>query len=60
LRHHAAGTGRSGSGEQIAGTFIADAGIAHDRFRHPAWLEARRQVRQLVDDNLRLDGSNHL
>jgi len=54
------GTGRGGRGQQIAGAFLADAGIAHNRLRHPAWLEAPGQIRQLVDDNSRLDGSNHL
>jgi NitT/TauT family transport system ATP-binding protein len=60
LCHHPAGTGRGGSGEKIASAFIADAGIAPNRRRQPAWLEAHGQVRELMHDNLRLGGSDRL
>ena len=52
MRDHAPDAGRDGGRDQIAGALVADAGIAHNRLAHPARIEPRRQIGQLMDDDV--------
>src|SRR3546814_4139467 len=48
-----ADAGRDGGAHEVPRSLVADPGVARDRLCHPAGVEARRQVRQLVDHNVR-------
>jgi len=52
LGHEPTGLGVESRGHEVARALVADPGVAVDRRRHPAGIEARRKVRELMDDDV--------
>jgi hypothetical protein len=53
LCHESGGTCLGRSFNQVTGAFITDSGIAWCGFSHAGRIEGRRQIRELMNDNVR-------